>query len=221
MLKIAVFDGGYGGELFADRLEAELPIVSVIRVIAWREAEDFLKAPKIARKACVNAIRPYIGRVDLIVLANHLLSATSLKYFRRKYKNQKFIGLNLPEPTTFIKRPVMVLTTKSLSKTLNYYNYVFRMKRKVYTLCPDSWPGLIDDGELNNKAIRQEFENFYLKHRCQPNEIVVACSQFHDIIPNIRNILSKNVKIYDSFDDTIMKVCKTLKIRGGTGKKRK
>ena len=33
MLKIVVFDGGYGGEFFADKLKEELPVVEIIRVI--------------------------------------------------------------------------------------------------------------------------------------------------------------------------------------------
>lgn len=218
MLKVVVFDGGYGGELFADRLEAELPVINVIRVIDWRDADKFLKSPRAARRACLEAIRPYIGRVDLIVLANHLLSATSLKYFRRKYKNQKFSGLTLPQPTTFVKRPAMALTTKSLARTINYRNYIFRLKRKVATICLDTWPNLIDDGELKDSAIYAEIEKFSLKYTYRPAEIIIACSQFNDVIPTLRKIM-RNVKIHDSFDDGIIDICKILKIRGGTGKR--
>lgn len=221
MLKIVVFDGGYGGELFADKLEEELPVVEVIRVIDWRRAEELLKTPRTARRMCFDAIRPYIGRADLIVIANHLLSATSLAYFKRRYKTQKFLGLPLPKPTTFKKRPILALTTKSLAGTMNYRNYIFKLKRKIFTLCLDEWPALIDDGELTPTMINSELEKFFLKYRCRPSEVIIACSQFHDIIPNIRETLGQNVKIYDSFDEAISNVCKTLKIRGGTGRRKK
>ena len=49
MLKVVVFDGGYGGEFFADQLEAELPILDIIRVIDWRNAEGLLASPRKAR----------------------------------------------------------------------------------------------------------------------------------------------------------------------------
>ena len=39
MLKVVVFDSGYGGELFADYLEEELPLVDIVRVIDWRNAD--------------------------------------------------------------------------------------------------------------------------------------------------------------------------------------
>lgn len=221
MLKVVVFDSGYGGEIFADKLEKELPIIKVIRVIDWRNAEDFLKNPRVARRQASNALRPYIKRVDLIILANYLLTATSLKYFQRKYKNQKFCGLKLPCPNNTLKRPTVALTTKALAKTLNYHNYLFRLKRRVDTICLDDWPALIDDGELDEVKIKMKFEEFYLKHNYKPCEVIIACSQFNDIVPELRNVISGNLKVYDGFDKTISDACKMLKIKGGTGKKRK
>ena len=91
MLKVVVFDSGYGGELFADYLSEEIGTIEVIRVIDWRNAEDLQKSARLARKITENTLRPYLGQVDLIVFANYLLSVTSLKYFRRKYKKQKYI----------------------------------------------------------------------------------------------------------------------------------
>ena len=97
MLKIVVYDGGYGGELFADQLEEELSVAEIIRVIDWRNADQLLCSPKKARKTAMRALDPYIGQVDLIVLANYFLTATSLKYFTRKFKSQQFVGLKLPD----------------------------------------------------------------------------------------------------------------------------
>ncbi|MBQ3296505.1 hypothetical protein IJI18_00080 [Candidatus Saccharibacteria bacterium] len=221
MLKVVVFDGGYGGELFADKLETELPIVKVIRVIDWRSADRFLKNSRAARQAAKEALRPYIGRVDLIIFANYFLSATSLKYFRRKFKNQNFLGLKLPYPTTFIKRPTFVLTTRALAHTISYQNYKFRLNRPIDTLCLDSWVGLIDDGELTVNMVYREFEKFRRKNHCLPNEVILTSSQFNDIIPQLREVLGGNIKIYESSAETISETCKLLKIRGGTGKKKK
>ena len=221
MLKVVVFDGGYGGEFFADQLEAELPILDIIRVIDWRNAEGLLANPRKARKIAKTALRPYIGKVDLIIFANHLLTITSLKHFRRKYKDQKFVGLGLKKPDTFLKRDVLILTTKAVTKTINYYNFLFQIKRKSKTLTLDSWLGEIDDGELTETKIKDTLESFLIKQNLNPEEIILACAQFNDIKPELRHILGRNLKIYDSFDDTIRAACKTLKIRGGTGKKLK
>lgn len=221
MLKVVVFDCGYGGELFADKLEQELPIIQVIRVIDWRNSEDFLKNPRIARHRAIDALKPYIGRTDLIILANYLVATTSLKYFRRKYKDQRFCGLELPCLNDSFGRPTITLTTKALTKTINYHNYLFRLKRKVHTICLDDWPILIDDGELDEKTIQSRFEDFFLKHNYKPSEVIIACNQFNNIVPELKHAISGNIKIHNGFDKTIRDACKILKIKGGTGKKRK
>ena len=76
MLKIVIFDSGYGGEFFADRLEETFPIVEVIRVINWREAEKILMSPRTAREVAEESLRPYIGKVDLIIFAKLLYFLT-------------------------------------------------------------------------------------------------------------------------------------------------
>ncbi len=221
MLKIVVFDCGYGGEFFADKLKEDLPIIEIIRVIDWRNADKYLKSPKLARKYATEALRPYLGRVDLIVLANHLLGITSLKYFRRKYKNQKFLGFSLKQPDSFIKHDVLILTTQAVTKTKSYYNYLFQLKRTIKTLSLDSWPLKIDDGELTREEIRTTILSPLLKEDFRPKEIVLACSQFNDIKPDLKAIFGQTIKIYDCYEDTIRAICRTLKIRGGTGKKSK
>lgn len=221
MLKIVVFDGGYGGELFADYLQESLPILDVIRVIDWRNADKLLFKYKDARKVAESALRPYINKVDLIVFANHFLAITSLKYFNRKYKSQKFIGLNLKRPNnSFTQKDTLILTTKAVARTINFHNYIFRLKRKTKTLTLDSWPAKIDDGELNKVEISKTLSNFFLKENIYPKEIILACSQFNDIKAELKSYFGGNIKIHDSFEDTLRLLCKTLKIRGGIGKKK-
>ena len=221
MLKVVVFDSGYGGELFADQLEKELPVVEVIRVIDWRHADEIQSNPKTARKAAKAALRPYIGKVDLIIFANLLLTLTSLKHFRRQYKNQKFLGLNLPHLDPSIKQDLLILATKPITKTISYYNFIFHLKQKNCTLALDSWPAKIDDGELTQTEISHTLHEF-LRHRdYRPQGVILACSHFSDIKIELRASFGHNLRIYDSFSGVISQVCKTLKIRGGTGKKNK
>ena len=219
MLKVVVFDGGYGGEFFADQLEEALPVLDVVRVIDWRNADKLLTGPRSARKVAKNALKPYIGKVDLIVFANHLLAVTSLRHFRRKYKNQKFIGLGLKRPDTFIKRDVLILTTKAVARSISYHNFLFQIKRRSKTLTLDHWPLEIDNGDLTEDKIRATLGKLLKREKFKPQEIILACSQFNDIKTELRNIFGHNLKIHDSFDDTVRNVCKVLCIRGGVGKK--
>lgn len=219
MLKIVIFDSGYGGEFFADKLEETVPVVNIIRVIDWRNAEKFLTNATLARKLAHEKLRPYINKVDLIVFANHLLTLTSLKYFQRKYKDQRFLGLNLKAPDTFLNRELIILTTKAVTKTVGYYSFLFKLKRNAKTLTLDSWPSKIDDGELTKDEIKSTLYEFSSKSKSKSREVILACSQFNDIKKEIKSALGKNTIIYDSFEDTIRRTCKLLNLRGGIGKK--
>lgn len=219
MLKVVVYDSGYGGELLADRLEAELPIIQIIRVIDWRNANALQTDPREARRIAKADLSPYIGHVDLIVLANHLLTLTSLKYFRRKYENQRFVGLNLKKPTSPLKQDTIVLTTKAVTRTINYYNFVFHLKKRVKTVTLDTWPEKIDDGELTEQEIRDTLGNIANAGK-RSQEVFLACSQFSDIKSELTKVFGHNLKIHDGFDDVYKEICQTLRIRGGL-KKRK
>ncbi len=218
MLKVVVFDGGFGGELFADLLEEEVPIIEVTRVIDWRHAEALNSGMRMARQVAEKALAPYFGKVDLIVLANHLLAMTSLKYFRKKYPGQKFLGVKMELPEKR-RRECLVLTTGAMTHTLIYWNYVHRLRARTKTLRLDAWPGMIDDGVLSAKEISTTLELEEVSR--QPKDIVLGCTTFRDIERELRGYFRGQVKVYDGFDEALNATCKMLKIRGGLGKKKK
>lgn len=221
MLKVVVLDSGFGGELFADKLCEQLKILEVIRVIDWRNADKYLRKKREARRAAEEALRPYLGKVDLIIFANYYLTITSLKYFHRKYKNQKFVGLNLVLPSTFVDRNTVILTTTAVSKTINFRNYVMRLRRSnVITMTLDDWPAKIDDGELDKSEIEATLIELIISRNFFPREIILACSQFNDIIPELRNTFNGSVKIYDGFSELYHDACKALRIRGALAKQK-
>ena len=222
MLKVVVFDTGYGGEFFADRLEEELPVIKVIRVINWRDAEKINSSHRNARRIVEQSLRPYLNEVDLIIFANYYLTIATLKYFSRKYKKQKFLGLNLKYPDTFLKRDLLILSVSSVSRTIVFNYFRLKLNRESKVLNVDSWPLKIDDGELTLNEISQEINGFLSSYKnYHPEEVILVSSQFNDIKPELRTVLGHNLKIYDGFNDLIIKITKTLHLRGRTGKKAK
>lgn len=217
MLKVVVYDCCYGGEFFADRLESELPVMEVIRVIDWRCADKIQSNPKAAREIAKNDLLPYIGHVDLIILANHLLTLTSLKYFRRKYKNQRFVGLNLRKPTSPPKKNAVILTTKAVTRTIGYYGFKFRLRNKTTTVTLDNWLSKIDDGELTKQEIKDTLDHF-ITYGTRSQEIFLGCSQFFELKPEISEMFGRNIKIHDGFSDAYKEICRTLQIRGAKKK---
>lgn len=212
MLKIVVFDGGFGGELFADRLEAELPVVEVIRVIDWRNAEKISASPRAARRIAENALRPYLGKVDLIIFANHLLSTTSLRYFQHKYKSQRFVGLTLRSKRIVSKKPTLIIATKPTARNLKFLTFARHINAR--TVCLDDWPLLIDDGELTSEVAQRDLATVRTKlNHFSPEQILLACGQFAESTSEFRRAFGHNVRIIDGFDDTIEEAQRVLGIK--------
>ena len=216
MLKIAVYDGGMGGALFADYLREELPIAKIIPVIDRQNREKLIHHRLEARATAERALQPYMGCVDLIVLANHFLTATSLKHFERTYPGQKFVGFALPTPDTFVKRKTFVLTTSALARRLSFRYYVHTLRRDTTVLALDNLPAKIDQGRLGTEQLRK---NIVQHTSAKPKEIILACSHFNDLKPALREIYGQNLKFHDSSPATYREILRILKIRSYTKKK--
>ena len=219
MLKIVVFDSGMGGELFADRLEQELSVIEIIRVIDWRSAREILKSSRGARRAAERALEPYFGKVDLIIFANYLLATTSLNYFKRKYPEQKFIGFTLIPRRIALERPTLIITTKATARSLSYAIGIRRVRAR--TICLDTWPLLIDDGNITSDGVNRDLKTALIgMRRCSPEQVMLACGQFTELTPEFRRYFGHNVRIVDSFDQTIKDVCRVLNLKTSTRKSR-
>lgn len=93
MLKVVVFDSGYGGDIVADYLSHELGIVEVVRVTEANLSLEDGSLLEICRfsKAC---LRTYVGKVDLIVLGGYVVSL-ALEFLKREYPQQKFVSVGI------------------------------------------------------------------------------------------------------------------------------
>ena len=94
MLKIVVFDSGWGGELVADFLMRELTTVEVVRAIDWVGAPYCGKSVEGIYELVDVNLQRFIGNVDLIVLGGYAASL-ALGYLREKYPQQKFVGMSI------------------------------------------------------------------------------------------------------------------------------
>ena len=215
MKKVVVFDSGFGGELFADYVEKELPIVEVIRIIDWRNLDVITKNPTEARNVTEKAIRSYVGHTDLIIFANYLITFMDLQYFQQKYPNQKFMGFAMPQIKS---RKTLVLTSSALSRTIKYKAFIHKLHLKVKTLDCDKWIPLIDDAELTEEHVRKDLERI---KNFSPSSIALVYTNFIDIKPILLKIFGPIVHINDGYHETLRNVCLELGLRGLDGKRAK
>lgn len=94
MLKIVVFDSGWGGELVANYLESELNVVEVVRLIDWHNAPYSGRSRDEICRLTEQNIVPYIGKVDAIILGGYATSL-ALDDLQQKYPEQQFIGMGI------------------------------------------------------------------------------------------------------------------------------
>jgi glutamate racemase len=220
MLKVVVFDSGWGGEAFANYLESELPIVEVIRVIDWRHAPYNKLSVKDVLDCTEKSLSPYFGNVDVIILASYEATISSLEYLRKKYPKQKFLGVNFEILKEDSGTKFLILTTSFVTKSRFYLEQKENLPNKdlLEVIC-DDWPQLIDDGELTKAMIKEKMDKV---RDIYSDAVVLGCTQFSDVQDDLAEVISwKQGRIIDEFTLILKNLCHTLKLRGGDGKRKK
>lgn len=216
MLKIVIFDSGWGGELFADFVKAELPVVEVVRVIDWKNAPYNKLREDEARELTERALKPYVGTADVIVLASYEATEAGLEYLREKYPKQKFLGFEM-EGLGKIKGKLLVLATSFVLES-EWLKRKLQGREWMGVDC-DEWPQLIDDGELNVEVMEKrlaEVEAVYT------DAVILGCTQLVDVKKDLEKILGwKKGAVVDEFKLVLKNICAVLGLRGGDGKRKK
>lgn len=157
MLKVVVFDGGWGGELVADYLEAELNIVEVVRVIDWR-GNYSEKTDNELYENIEPILRDYVGKCDLIVLGGHTVSRV-LTRLRKRYPRQLFAGMNENIKKnvrlgTRMFRRVTVLTSRAIRECGLEQDLTrqFPAAKVSFVDCED-WEELIDNNIMTKDLL--------------------------------------------------------------------
>lgn len=216
MLKIVVFDSGWGGEMFADYVEEKVPVVEVKRVIDWRNAPYSAKGRTDICVMTENALRPYIGEADVIVIASYAATVAAMDYLKWKYPEQKFVGFdtNLSDYVVRKKgmRNIMVLATGVVEQSISFQRDLFEMSG-LTILRPncDEWIQLVDDGEMTIHKLKRELADYL---GMGLDAVLLYSTGFVDLKPMLEKIYGKGVVI-DDFARVFRKMCVALGLRGG------
>lgn len=160
MLKVVVFDSGWGGELVADFLMEELITVEVVRAIDWTHAPYCGKSVDEICALADAALMRHIGVVDVIVLGGYAVSL-ALNFLREKYPGQKFVGMGINYDKVLRSRTfpgqVAVLTDRLTSES--ELRQELRVALPYSTLIiPDctGWEELINENLMTEEILRQD-----------------------------------------------------------------
>lgn len=168
MLKIVVFDGGWGGELVADYLAEELQTIEIERVIDWKHAPYDNKTISEIESLSEDCLRPYVGKVDLIVLGGYATSL-ALEFLERQYPMQKFIGMGINYYRILKSRNYPSQVAVFVDSVLIESDLCQEMRQKLpfsTIITPDcsGWEDLINIGGMSKEALRLELcDHFHLR----------------------------------------------------------
>ncbi len=212
MLKVLVFDSGWGGELIGDYIEEELP-VRVTKLIDWRSGAYSEKSAGEIRMLSEMALARHIGTVDVIVLADAVVWLAAGGYLSQRYPEQVFVGYGRGLEQLMRKLgEAMILTTAGVKRLADYQ----RMRldfgcRRVFEPECLGWTMKIDDGELTEDNITEVIQGYR-------GTVVVYSTAYIDVEPQIRKVMGRSSHVIDMKKALLRDVCAALKLRGVDGR---
>lgn len=241
MLRIVIFDTGWGGELVADYLENELSVVEIIRVIDQRHAADGYNSAKEAVQSAKTQLHDYIGKTDLIVLGGYTVSL-ALDELTRLYPDQAFVGMGINYyrvlKTSCPAQNVAIL----LDKTARHEALIEEIRHQLpesLLFIPDcsNWDKLIDDGEMNTEILRRELaphfqlmpakkgsklvnETASVSLNAKPvrvDTVLLLDTHYFDIKDELEELFGYHARVMDFRQKLLHDVCFTLGLLGVDG----
>lgn len=167
MLKIAVFGIGRGGKAVAKYLSTELSTVEIIEVIDWTNFEGAYSGSEEMRQSAFYFLAPYIGKVDLIVLADYTFSLV-VNSLKAKWPEQRILGMEVDFhriPKSCQRANVVTSLANELLLQSELGSKICQQLQCAEIVRPDcsGWESLIDSGDMSKDILRIELgETFTL-----------------------------------------------------------
>ena len=165
MLKIVVFDIGWGGEFVADYLAAELGTVEIIRATSWQSQLYDIQDETLLYNEVRASLHEYIGKVDLIVLGGYVVSL-ALDFLQKTYPQQKFIGMSINyyrvlQSRYNINRVVLLMNDLLVRRPI--FEEIRQGLPESTVIVPDcsGWEELVDVDEMSVDVLRYELKNYF------------------------------------------------------------
>ncbi|MDD4815910.1 MAG: aspartate/glutamate racemase family protein [Clostridia bacterium] len=233
---IAIIDSGLGGLHILNECQKILPSYKFVYVA------DFFNAPygnkskkalyKIACGLIENINRQY--RPQAIVFACNTLTVNTINQIRKKY-NLKFVGVEpaLKQAKIF-GGDMIIFATKSTLKFYNNLNkkvdkqlkkeykkqkLIYKSKDKTHKVFVPNLPQEIDKNWDNLDCLTEKLKAVFGKDiykKC--DNIVLGCTHFLAIKPQLKNILGSNISFFDGSKAVAKQVFKIVEAKKSSKK---
>lgn len=200
---IGLFDSGIGGTSIWKEIHQLLPNEDTIYLADSKNAPYGQKSKEeIIHLSCKNTEFLLNKNCKIIVVACNTATTNAIKELRAKY-NVPFIGIEpaiKPAALHSKTQKVGILATKGTLNSELFYKHVEQFQDiQVIEQIGFGLVELIENGEINSKEMRALLKK-YLNPMIASNidYLVLGCSHYPYLIPQIKKILPSNIKIIDS-----------------------
>jgi glutamate racemase len=202
---IGLFDSGIGGTSIWKEVVKLLPNENTIFLADSKNAPYGQKPTEEIIALCVKNTELLISKgCKLIIVACNTATTNAIDFLRANYEDIPFIGIEPAiKPAALYSKTGAIgilatkgtLTSKLFEKTAKEYTQNISTIEQV----GEGLVQLIEEGDLNSTALKDLLTS-YLKPMLQYNidHLVLGCTHYPYLIPQIKQILGKRVKIIDS-----------------------
>ncbi len=200
---IGLFDSGIGGTSIWKEIHELLPNEDTIYLADSKNAPYGQKSKEEIIELSIKNTEFLLNQNSkIIVVACNTATTNAIKELRAKY-DIPFIGIEpaiKPAALHSKTQTIGILATKgTLSSELFHQTVQKFQNTKIIEQVGIGLVGLIENGEINSPEMKQLL-NSYLQPMIEANidYLVLGCSHYPYLLPQIKKILPKHVKIIDS-----------------------
>jgi glutamate racemase len=200
---IGLFDSGIGGTSIWKEVHALLPNENTIYLADSKNAPYGLKTKdEIIQLSCKNTELLLEENCKIIVVACNTATTNAIKELRAKY-DVPFIGIEpaiKPAAIQSKTQTIGILATKgTLSSALFHENVAKHPDVTIIEQIGHGLVQLIENGDLDSKEMNELLKS-YLLPMVEKNidYLVLGCSHYPYLIPQIKKIIPPSIKIIDS-----------------------
>ncbi|WP_456421674.1 glutamate racemase [Lutibacter sp.] len=201
---IGIFDSGIGGTSIWKEVIKLLPNENTIYLADSKNAPYGEKSTEEIISLCVKNTELLISKgCKLIIVACNTATTNAIDYLRKNYAIP-FIGIEPAiKPAALLSKTgaIGILATKGTLASELFEKTTANYTKNITTIEQDGegLVQLIENGRLNSHKLN-ELLNSYIKPMLNYNidHLVLGCTHYPYLIPQIKKIVGKNVVIIDS-----------------------
>jgi glutamate racemase len=200
---IGLFDSGIGGTSIWKEIHALLPNENTIYLADSKNAPYGVKSKEEIIELSIKNTEFLLNKNSkIIVVACNTATTNAIKELRERYKIP-FIGIEpaiKPAANKTNTHTIGILATKGTLNSELFHNNVANFSDvKIIEQIGHGLVQLIENGEIESKEMTQLLKS-YIEPMLEKNidYLVLGCSHYPYLIPQLKKIIPSNVKIIDS-----------------------